>query len=86
MDDELAKLGSSRDTVLPRVFIQELHKPSISKALSKAIKTTESIDVATKPTDDKPESSEVMTVHADWCTPFMTYDKTGGFSEDVMMS
>jgi ribonuclease HI len=33
--DELAKLGSSRATIPPRIFMQELHKPSISKALAK---------------------------------------------------
>jgi hypothetical protein len=77
--DKLAKLGSSWDTVPPGVFMQELHKSSISKALSKTSKTTESIDIITKPMDDKPESSKVMTFHVDWCTPFMTYFKTGAF-------
>jgi ribonuclease HI len=33
--DELAKLGSSRVTIPPRIFMQELHEPSISKALAK---------------------------------------------------
>jgi hypothetical protein len=33
--DELAKLSSNRATVPLRVFIQELHEPSISKALAK---------------------------------------------------
>jgi hypothetical protein len=40
--DELAKLGSSRAMVPTWVFSQELHKPSISKALAKAIKVAES--------------------------------------------
>jgi hypothetical protein len=50
-------------------------------ALSKASKVTESIEDATHPTDDKPESSDIMTVHSDWGTLFMTYLKTGGLPE-----
>jgi hypothetical protein len=40
--DELAKLGSSRAMVPTGVFLQELHEPSISKALAKATKVAES--------------------------------------------
>jgi hypothetical protein len=40
--DELAKLGSSRAIVPTRVFLQELHEPTISKALAKANKAAES--------------------------------------------
>jgi hypothetical protein len=40
--DELAKLGSSQAMVPTRVFLQELHEPSISKALAKATKAVES--------------------------------------------
>jgi ribonuclease HI len=40
--DELAKLGSSQAMVPIRVFLQELHEPSISKALGKATKAVES--------------------------------------------
>jgi hypothetical protein len=40
--DEFAKLGSSRAMVPIGVFLQELHEPSISKALAKAIKVVES--------------------------------------------
>jgi ribonuclease HI len=40
--DELAKLGSSRAMVPIGVFLQELHEPSISKALAKATKVSES--------------------------------------------
>jgi hypothetical protein len=39
--DELAKLDSSRDMVPTGVFLQELHEPSISKALGKATKAAE---------------------------------------------
>jgi hypothetical protein len=38
--DELAKLGSSRVTVPRGVFLQELHEPSISKALARVGKVT----------------------------------------------
>jgi hypothetical protein len=40
--DELAKLGSSRAMVPTGIFLQELHEPSISKALAKATKAAES--------------------------------------------
>jgi ribonuclease HI len=40
--DELAKLSSNRAMVPTGVFLQELHEPSISKALAKAIKAVES--------------------------------------------
>jgi hypothetical protein len=40
--DELAKLGSSRAMVPTRVFLQELHEPSILKAIAKATKAAES--------------------------------------------
>jgi hypothetical protein len=39
--DELAKLSSSRAMVPTWVFLQELHEPSILKALAKATKATE---------------------------------------------
>jgi ribonuclease HI len=40
--DELAKLGSSRAAVPTGVFLQELHEPSIAKALAKANRAAES--------------------------------------------
>jgi ribonuclease HI len=40
--DELAKLNLSRAMVPTGVFLQELHEPSISKALAKATKVVES--------------------------------------------
>jgi hypothetical protein len=40
--DELAKLGSSRAMLTTGIFLQELHEPSISKALAKATKAVES--------------------------------------------
>jgi hypothetical protein len=40
--DEITKLGSSRDMVPTGVFLQELHEPSISKALAKATKVAQS--------------------------------------------
>jgi ribonuclease HI len=51
--DELAKLGSSRGMVPLGVFMQELHEPSISKALSKASKVVESVDNTTTLANDK---------------------------------
>jgi hypothetical protein len=40
--DELAKLGSNWVVVPVGVFMQELHEPSITKALAKASKAAES--------------------------------------------
>jgi hypothetical protein len=80
--DELAKLGSSQAMVAPGVFMQELHELSISRVLSKVVKAVKSIEEATQPTDDKPESSNVMTVHLDWCILFMIYLKTRGLHEN----
>jgi hypothetical protein len=80
--DELAKLGSSQGMVPPGVFMQELHEPSINKAISKSNKTVESIDGTAAPADDKSNSSDIMMVDSDWRTPFMIYLKTGGFPED----
>jgi hypothetical protein len=73
--DELAKLNSSRGTMPLGVFMQELHEPSISQTLSKAIKATESIDSTTTPADDKSDSSDIMMVQR---MLFMIYIKTGG--------
>jgi hypothetical protein len=39
--NELAKLSSSCVVVPPGVFMQELHEPSIAKALAKANKAAE---------------------------------------------
>jgi hypothetical protein len=40
--DELAKLGSSRAMIPTGIFLQELHEPTISKALVKANKAVKS--------------------------------------------
>jgi hypothetical protein len=40
--DELAKLSSSQAMVPTRAFLQELHEPSNTKVLAKAIKVAES--------------------------------------------
>jgi hypothetical protein len=80
--NELAKLGSSRVVVPLGVFMQELHKPSISMALSEASKAAMSIELTPPTSDNKPESSDVMIIHSDWRTPFMIYVKTGGLPKD----
>jgi hypothetical protein len=63
--DELAKLGSSRAMVLPRVFMQELHEPSITKALAKARKVIESSRETTLPIVSISESPEGKEIHSD---------------------
>jgi hypothetical protein len=80
--DELAKLSSSRATVPTRVFLQELHEPSISKVLAKAIKVAESSQETLHPKESITESPEVMEIHSDWHTPFMIYLRTRGLPED----
>jgi hypothetical protein len=64
------------------VFLQELHELSISKALAKASKVTESSQEIPPLIESISESREVMKIHSDWCTPFMIYLRIGGLSED----
>jgi hypothetical protein len=80
--DELAKLGSRWVVVPLGIFMQEHHESSITKALAKASKTTESSQETTPLVQSITESPEVMEIHSDWCTPFMTYLRTGGLPED----
>jgi ribonuclease HI len=76
---ELAKLGSNRAVVPIGLFLQELHGPSISKALAKA---TESSHEIQPPSENITESPDVLEIHSDWLTLFMIYFKTGGLPED----
>jgi hypothetical protein len=80
--DELAKLSSSRAMVPPGIFMQELHEPSINKALAKANKAAESSQETTPPIESISESPEVMKIHSDWRTPFTIYLRTSGLPED----
>jgi hypothetical protein len=80
--DELAKLDSSRAMVLTGVFLQELHEPSISKALAKATKVSESSQETPPPSESITESPEVMEIHFNWHILFMIYFRTGGLPED----
>jgi hypothetical protein len=80
--DDLAKFGSHLAMVLPRIFMQELHEPSITKALAKASKAVESSQETTPPVESTFNSPEVMEIHLEWCTPFMIYLRTMGFPED----
>jgi hypothetical protein len=80
--DELSKLSSSRAMVPTGVFLQELHEPSISKALAKATKVVESSQETPPPSESITESPKVMKIHSDWRTPFMIYFRIGGLLED----
>jgi hypothetical protein len=80
--DELAKLGSNQATVPTRVFLQELHKPTISKALAKANKAVGSSQEALPPNDSITESPKVMEIYSDQHTPFKVYLRIGGLQED----
>jgi hypothetical protein len=64
------------------VFLQELHEPTISKALAKANKAAESSQETPPPPHGITESPEVMEIHSDWPTPFMIYLRIGGLPED----
>jgi hypothetical protein len=64
------------------VFLQELHEPTISKALTKANKVVESSQETPPPPDSIIESLEVMEIHSDWRTLFMIYLRIGGLLED----
>jgi ribonuclease HI len=75
--DELAKLDSSRALVPAGVFLQELHEPSIAKALAKASKAAKSSQETLPPDEGIIESPKVMEIHSDWCTLFMVYLRTG---------
>jgi hypothetical protein len=71
--DELAKLGSSWAMVRMGVFLQEHHEPTITKALAKASKASESSKEASPPRDSITESPEIMEIHSDWHTTFIIY-------------
>jgi hypothetical protein len=62
--------------------MQELHEPSITKAIAKASKAAESSLETTSPIQSISESPEGMEVHSDWCIPFMIYLRIGGLLED----
>jgi hypothetical protein len=55
-------------------FMQELHDPSITKALAKASIVADSSQETTPPIESISESLEVMKIHSDFHTPFMIYD------------
>jgi hypothetical protein len=65
-----------------RVFLQELHEPSISKALAKASKVADSSQETSSPSESIIESPEVMEIHSDRRTLFMIYLRTGGLPVD----
>jgi hypothetical protein len=77
--DELSKLSSSRVVVPPGIFLQELHEPTIAKALTKTTKAAESSQETMQPTDSTTKSLEVMEIYFDWRTPFMIYLRTGAY-------
>jgi hypothetical protein len=64
------------------VFLEELHQPSISKALAKVSKAVESSQETPPPNESITESPEVMEIHSDWRTPFVIYFRIGVLPED----
>jgi hypothetical protein len=64
------------------VFLQELHEPSISKALAKATKVVASSQETPPPSVNITKLPEVMEIQSDWHTPFMIYLKTGDLPKD----
>jgi hypothetical protein len=63
-------------------FLQELHEPSISKALAKATKAAESSQETLPPKNSIIESPEVMEIYSNWHTSFIIYLRTGGLPEN----
>jgi ribonuclease HI len=63
--DELARLGSSRAMLPTWVFLQELHEPSISKALAKATKVVASSQETLPPSVNIAKLPEVMEIQSD---------------------
>jgi hypothetical protein len=63
--DKLAKLSSSQAMVPIGVCLQELHEPSISKALAKATKAAESSQETPPPNKSITELPKVMEIHSD---------------------
>jgi hypothetical protein len=61
--------------------LQELHEPSIAKALTKASNASESSKEAPPPTDSITESHKIIEIHSDWRTPLMIYLRTRGLPE-----
>ena len=62
--DVLSKLGSTRANVPPRVFVQELHHPSVKLPNHR---TTE-MEVSTT-------IKEILMTEEDWQTPFIDFIK-----------
>jgi hypothetical protein len=62
--DELAKLGSSWTMVPTWIFLQELHEPSISKALAKVTKVAESSQETPPLNEGITKSPDVMEIHS----------------------
>ena len=62
--------------------MQELHEPSVAKALAKANKAAKSSKETMLPVESISESPEAMEVHSDLRTPFMIYLRTGGLPND----
>jgi hypothetical protein len=59
------------------VFLQELHEPSISKALAKATKVAESSQETPPPSESVNQSPKVMEIHSNWRTSYMIYFRIG---------
>jgi hypothetical protein len=62
--------------------MQELHEPSIMKALAKANKAAKSSQETSPLIESIFESPDVMVIHSDWHIPFLIYLRTGGLTED----
>jgi hypothetical protein len=73
--DELAKHRSSWGATPPGVFMQDLHEPSISKALFNFNKASKSVDDTMTRADDNADSSKDMVIDFDRHPPFMIYPK-----------
>jgi hypothetical protein len=63
--DKIAKLGSSRTTVLTGVFLQEFYESSILKALANTTKAAKLSQETLPSKESITESPEVMEIYSD---------------------
>ena len=72
--DVLSKLGSTRVAIPPRVFVHELHHPSVKVQSQQATDTEASAIVR-----------EVLTIEEDWRTQLITSSRSSSFHHMLIL-
>ena len=81
--EELAKIGSSRGTIPPGIFLHRQDQTSIKKEIDKLTGAVEpGTTQSTQPASIEMSASEVMIIGSDWRTPFVQYIQTGVLPDD----